>query len=429
MTTEEDQELMEKIGRLAGQINRHKAQRGSANLGPNYLARGAPYHRPAPYPHASYRGGRGRPAPTYRNRTLVLNGQNRSASSTPNEENAPLEPTTPSWVTKNDRHLQLINSSVYEKETKQRATAIEETNRQQKLQRDNREKERFMNSIRQIGSSPAIGLPSTSTSATPYEITVDGIRFQVVQQGSKLIKTPGDVSPPSATPKVTTIGGVKFYRTKNGNLVRHGIVKAQRLATGIKKVNEQCKTFSWTGSCLKGPNCRYIHDASKTAICKDWLLKSDCPRGDSCDLSHETTEERTPLCLHFAKGKCNNPSCPYVHAEHAQTDPVCRVFGIYGYCALGAQCPDRHVFECPDFSNTGVCKLKGCKRPHIERASVLRKAGNRESPEGMEDLSSDDGQGAPDSDDIDSDDVEEFIGQDNVDDLDFAEQKDFISFR
>lgn len=36
------------------------------------------------------------------------------------------------------------------------------------------------------------------------------------------------MNPPSATPKVAFVGGVKFHRTRNGNLVRHGIVKAQQ---------------------------------------------------------------------------------------------------------------------------------------------------------------------------------------------------------
>lgn len=148
--------------------------------------------------------------------------------------------------------------------------------------------------------------------------------------------------------------------------------------------------------------------------------------GDNCDLSHEITEERTPLCVHYAKGACNNPSCSYIHVEHSPTDPVCRAFGIYGYCDEGAQCPARHVFECPDFSNTGVCKLKGCKRPHIERASILRKANKRASSEEMEDLSSED-EDTADSDDVDSDEAEEFIGHDNYDPS-FAEQKDFIGF-
>ncbi|KAL7627412.1 hypothetical protein AAE478_001605 [Parahypoxylon ruwenzoriense] len=448
MSTPEDQELMEKIGKLAGRINRHKAERDGSNsgTGPNYASRAS--HRTAPYPRGGYRGGRGRVLPTYRNRTLVLNsGQARpttDAKDGADEQSS--DPSTPSWVTKTDRHMQLINSTVYEKETQQRANAIEQTLRHKQSQRNNREKAAFMNSILQSGAGGgAIGIPNTPTSASRYEVVVDGIRFNVVQQGSKLVKAPGDVNPPAATPKVTSIGGVKFHRTKHGNLVRHGIVKAQRFAGGVKKVNEQCKTFSWTGIVFlkkKNPRekpisrltedcgmCRYLHDVSKTAVCRDYLVKGTCLRGEDCDLSHDITEERTPLCLHFAKGNCHNPSCSYVHAEHSPTDPVCRSFGIYGYCEKGAQCPDRHVFECPDFSNTGVCKLKGCKRPHIERASILRKAGNRPSSEEMEDLSSDDEDAAADSDDIDSDEVEEFIGKDNEDDLDFAEQKDYIELR
>ena len=107
--------------------------------------------------------------------------------------------------------------------------------------------------------------------------------------------------------------------------------------------------------------------------------------------------------------------------------PVCRSFGIYGYCEKGINCTDRHVFECPDFSNTGVCKSKGCKLPHRERASVLRKANNRDSDTGdeeMEDFSSD--AESVDSDDVDSDEVDEFIGQDDEGDLDFTGQRDFI---
>jgi hypothetical protein len=236
------------------------------------------------------------------------------------------------------------------------------------------------------------------------------------------------------------------------------------MAGGIKKINLPCKIFSWTGivssnnttgsstcktcrlrrgkktpsriltcylgSCTKGPRCRYLHDPSKVAICRDWLFHSDCPNGDACDLAHETTEERTPLCMHFANGKCNKESCPYMHAEHSQTDPVCRTFGFYGFCEKGAQCPDRHVFECPDFSNTGVCKTEGCKLLHRERASVLRKAGNRDptKEEEMGDLSSDDDEvGAGASDDLDSDEVDEFIGNNEVEDLDFS--KDFIGFQ
>jgi hypothetical protein len=110
---------------------------------------------------------------------------------------------------------------------------------------------------------------------------------------------------------------------------------------------------------------------------------------------------------------------------------VCRSFGLYGYCEKGADCPERHAFECPDFSNTGKCGTKGCKLLHRERASVLRKAGQddetREDDE-MDDLSSDND--SVNSDDVDSDAVEELLGDESSGDgLDlFREQKDFISF-
>ncbi|KAI8630527.1 hypothetical protein F5Y19DRAFT_49241 [Xylariaceae sp. FL1651] len=426
MSTAEDQELKERISKLATRINRHKeGHLNGTSHNPDYSisSRGS-YHRQAPYPQPGFRGGRSRPAPSYRNKTLILNGSAQSAASS--DENQAPDMSTPSWVSKTDRHLQLINRNVYEREAQQRAQAIEHTLKQKQLQRDRREKTKFFKSMRQASGDGAVALSNTSKPVSRYEVEVDGVRFQVTQQGSKLVKVPDDLNPPTATPKVAFLFGVKFHRTKNGNLVRHGVVQAQRRAVGIQKVNERCKAFSWTGTCPKGPGCRYIHDASKTAICRNWLLKGDCPKGDSCDLAHEITEERTPLCMHFANGKCNNPSCSYIHAEHSPTDPVCRAFGIYGYCDQGAQCPARHVFECPDFSNKGVCKLKGCKRPHIERASILRRTNKRASSEEMDDLSSED-EDVVDSDDVDSDVVEEFIGQDD-DELDFAEQKDFIGF-
>ncbi|KAI0405030.1 hypothetical protein F4802DRAFT_565439 [Xylaria palmicola] len=424
MSTAEEQELKDKINRLANRIHRHKEAQHSAGHGPEHVTSGRGlYHRSAPYPQHTYRGGRGRFAPTYRNRTLVLNG---SQPATPTQESQPPDPTTPSWVTKTDRHLQLINRDVYEREAQQRTQAIEQTFKQKQLDKDHREKAQFFKNMQQARGEGMVVSSNSSKPVSRYEVEVDGVRFHVTKQGSKLVKAPDDLNPPNATPKTASLFGVKFHRTKNGNLIRHGIVQAQRRAGGVKKVNENCKAFSWTGTCPKGPSCRYIHDASKTAVCRNWLLKGECPRGDSCDLAHEITEERTPLCMHYANGKCNNPSCSYIHAEHSPTDPVCRTFGIYGYCEKGARCPARHVFECPDFSNNGVCKLKGCKRQHIERASILRKANRQASSGDMEDLSSEE-EDMVDSDDVDSDEVEEFIGNDDTD-LSFAEQKDFIGF-
>lgn len=185
------------------------------------------------------------------------------------------------------------------------------------------------------------------------------------------------------------------------------------------------------GTCPKGPNCRFVHDAAKVAVCKDFLHKSECVNGDACDLSHELTPQRVPTCLHYIKGNCAKFECPYSHQDISPAAPVCRSFGFYGYCDKGRDCAERHVAECPDFSNTGKCPTKGCKLLHRERASVLRKTGPPQSggaDEEMEDLSSD--EESVDSNDVDSDEVDEFLGQNSnsVADSDIEGQRDFIEF-
>lgn len=456
------------------------------------------------YAPRGYRGGARQS--THRHRSLVLNGAvSERPSDAESAANSDASQSS-SWISKSDRHLQLINSAVYEKESQARAKAIEHTRVQKRMQKDERERSKLVNYLARLANSGQ--LPSTQTaSSVKYEVEVEGIRFRVTKNGSKLVKVPGpspcpppssrrhlahhppgDGNSPKATPKVAVVGGVKFYRTKNGNLYRHGVVKAQRyvdchrdahmLIVGclsqsgvVRKVDVPCKLFSTTGivlfpsflgldpshtcdsaswdrygveastdninpcilgSCPNGPRCRYVHDPSKVAICKEFLQRGECANGDSCDLSHDPTPNRTPACLHFAKGNCTNPNCRYAHVKVSPGAPVCRPFGIYGCCDRGADCPDRHVFECPDFSNTGVCKSKGCKLLHRERASVLRKAAAAGPPGGggdqdMEDVSSDDDGESVDSYDVDSDEVEEFIGpDDDVPDVDFATQKDFI---
>jgi len=167
------------------------------------------------------------------------------------------------------------------------------------------------------------------------------------------------------------------------------------------------------------------------AICKDFLLKGSCPSGDSCDLSHDLTPERTPTCLHFAKGNCSNPTCRYTHVHVSPTALICRDFGIYGYCEKGASCQERHAHECPDFSNTGICNTKGCKLPHRYKASIIRKntaRGDAPVEEQNSDLSSDEDEDEIDSDDVDSDDLdEEYLGDEaGTKDPDIPMQRDFV---
>lgn len=299
---------------ITGQINRAKNQAaGITPAPPSYVPTRRAFDRspllfsnrttehdltrkPA-YGHSRGRGGYyrgsigrggyrvGKP-PTHRHRSLVLNG---ATPSNPAEDSGPVSTSTsssasassPSWVTKSDRHLQLINTSIYQEHADARAKAIEQTRLQHMRQKENRERNRLMNHLTRSGVTSAVS--TDPTSAPLYEIMVDGIKFAVVKGGSKLVKVPGallftanicfkllidsstgDANAPKLTPKVAVVGGVKFYRTKNGNMYRHAAVRAQRYVThsghgplltaasyrrsgAVSKVNVPCNKFSNTG--------------------------------------------------------------------------------------------------------------------------------------------------------------------------------------
>ncbi|EHK24779.1 uncharacterized protein TRIVIDRAFT_178368 [Trichoderma virens Gv29-8] len=422
--SEEDKELLARIGQLAGQINRHKNQQAGYQSVPSShhpsRHRGNVYRQAsAPYPT---RGFSSRSTATHRHRTLHLNASG-SASGSASSSAAPSPgPTTSGWVSKNDRHRQLINASIYEKDSQNRAKAIEETRQRNLKEQRLREKKRFGEYLRhQAGGAGLAGTSVSANSTGLNEILVNGIRFRVLDGGKKLVKAPDDPTSAAMTPKLTVIAGVKFHRTKTGNLVAQRIVRDQRRSGAVKKLDQRCKIFSTTGSCPKGPTCRYIHDPDKVALCKDFLKDGKCPNGEACDLSHEFTPERVPSCLHHAKGQCSRPDCPFTHSKASPGAPVCEAFGFCGYCDKGADCTDRHVFECPDFSNTGICKTRGCKLLHRERASVLRNQAKQRDE--AEDVSSEDE--SVDSDDVDSDEVAEFLAGDD-DDSDFETPKDYL---
>ena len=175
-------------------------------------------------------------------------------------------------------------------------------------------------------------------------------------------------------------------------------------------------------------------------MCKDYLQSGCCPAGDSCDLSHEPTPERVPACLHFLRGKCANATCRYAHIRVNPAAPVCKNFAILGYCVLGVNCPERHVHECPDYANTGICRKTKCRLPHVDRAGQIRKhtanvTGTATGPgeDDDSDLVSDDDDDEMDSDDVDSDGLGEdsmVIGDDTVSQSSHAlsQQQDFVRF-
>ncbi|KZF23854.1 CCCH zinc finger protein [Xylona heveae TC161] len=451
----EDKDLLAKISQLAGHINRHKAQQDSSS---HLSHRSHPYSRPAstdyrtsttsrPYRGTSYGRphGRGGYSHTHRNRTLVLNNNGHESGTSSPVTPGPNETGTPGgWIAKRDRHMQLINTSIYDKETQARAKAIEETRKLKAKQRDEREKFKLTRHLQKLAtqnvqSSPSVSVPS---SASVHEITINDIHFRVADGGSKLTRVSDDPNSARATPKSTKIGGVMFFRSKNGNLYRSGIVKAKRKHGTVKKRSELCKRFATTGSCLKGPLCPFVHDPNKVAICKEFLQTGNCLAGEACDLSHEPTPKRVPTCLHFLRGKCSNPNCRYAHVRVNPGAPVCRAFATLGYCDKGINCPERHVHECPDYANTGSCRNKKCRLPHIDRAGQIRKAtaksaeaadGKHSSSDEESDLSSEEEDyDEIDSDDVDSDTFEEedltqyATGQ--PDNADVSRQKDFIHF-
>lgn len=178
------------------------------------------------------------------------------------------------------------------------------------------------------------------------------------------------------------------------------------------------------------------------AICKDFLQTGKCRSGDSCDLSHEPSPHRSPVCVHFLRGRCSNPECRYTHVRVTPGAPVCRDFAVLGYCERGEECTDRHVYECPDYANTGVCKKKKCTLPHVDRAGQLRKATASKSettpPDGEEeeDVSSEEEEyDEIDSDDVDSDELDsdsdepmvEFV-EGGTGDKELSGQQDFVHF-
>ncbi|OJD30892.1 ccch zinc finger protein [Diplodia corticola] len=465
----EDSELQAKIAALAGRINIHKQQQQQQTEDhhpPAYYGKPAKRttrHREktmadagqgrgrgrggwAPYRGTPYGAPRGRGGKVF-NRTLVLNNNrasNASSADITSPTNASTADGAPSphtneasgWVVKRDRHMQLINPAIYDQVAQQRAKDIEQSTEQRRQQRNLKEKARLSKHF-QMTLEPGQASIGDQAATTPqkYEIEVDNIRFRVTDGGSKLVRISNDPSTARTTPKQAKIGGVTFLRSKNGNLYRSGLIKNKQNKP-VKKINEPCPRFTTTGTCAKGPLCRYLHDPHKVAICKDYLLRGNCALGDGCDLSHDPSPNRVPACVHFMRGNCTNDACHYAHIRVNPSASVCRAFGTVGYCEKGSDCAERHVFECPDYANHAVCRNPKCRLPHVDRAGQIRKAAaaqtaSADAEMGSPDLSSDDEYDEIDSDDVDSDDeIEEDVVMHGSDDngQELSQQQDFVGF-
>lgn len=82
-----------------------------------------------------------------------------------------------------------------------------------------------------------------------------------------------------------------------------------------------------------------------------------------------------------------------------------------GYCQNGGACTQRHLRECPSYTNDGHCRNRNCALSHVDRASQMRKKLADHTDNAMDvddDLSSEEElYDGIDSDDVDSDDFNE----------------------
>ena len=212
--------------------------------------------RMAPYTRIDHRRRINNP---HRHRTLVLNNPTDTepsirandqppavpAAQTGIPERVPAIQTVPasaSWISKCDRHMQLISSTVYDKDTETRNKAIRETRRQKAFEKQQIEKAKIHRHLESLNHRQASNVPF-ATPAT-HTVYIDGLRFAVMNGGSKLLRIRGKIydiitftpttlpyldasNSAHSTPRQANIGGVSFYRSKNGNMYRSGIVEAK----------------------------------------------------------------------------------------------------------------------------------------------------------------------------------------------------------
>lgn len=169
---------------------------------------------------------------------MAIDKEDETRSATPN-----------SWVTKHARHMQLINTAVYDKEAQKRVKALEETRKAKQQKKAHVEKAKVLQFAQGTGSRyPSTSVPQITAagqSAEEYQIVLNDIPFRISRGGGKLIRVSSassilpalvertglplvdDPNTASNTPKRVKVAGVTFVRSKNGNLHRLGAVTSK----------------------------------------------------------------------------------------------------------------------------------------------------------------------------------------------------------
>ncbi|KAL9086672.1 MAG: hypothetical protein Q9165_006991 [Trypethelium subeluteriae] len=236
----EDEELKAKIAMLSGRIKMHKQTARYPNSAehPQIRGGGSQWVPQRGTPYGIPRPRAGRYQASHRNRTLVLNNPGSAPiPSIAEPASDQIEPNSQGgdasgWVTKRDRHNQLINTAVFEQKNQERMQAMKETAEKKQIERNARQQEKVMKHF-------AAEQAPTKSAVLNHEVDVDNIRFRVSSDGSKLVRIDGNPKTARSTPKQTRIGGVLFLRSKNGNLYRSGLVKKKKKTTATQAEGEE----------------------------------------------------------------------------------------------------------------------------------------------------------------------------------------------
>ncbi|KAL8679631.1 MAG: hypothetical protein Q9186_004092 [Xanthomendoza sp. 1 TL-2023] len=310
----EDQDLLARIGQLAGHINLHKAQSPSPQTitheqtstrspRPSIVRGYASWRppRPAPY-HVAQGRGRGAHRPYSRNRSLVVKNTT-SQSAVPQASQSTADTGTvrssqseATYVTTNGRHRQYINASILPKVTEQRKRAIEDSQHRKALTTDRWERQRmhqYLVTLDQQRDS-SVTQESPQASSKVHEIMIEGLGFRVLKGGSKLARVYGPSDTSRSTPKRAYVQGVTFVRSKQGNLHRSGVVRASKKCDlphvdRAGQIRKHAANSADTRSTVEGMETSQANDSDLSSD-EDDFADTDGDDIDSDDLNDEFIE-------------------------------------------------------------------------------------------------------------------------------------------
>uniref|UniRef100_A0A2M4BGJ4 Putative polyadenylation factor i complex subunit yth1 cpsf subunit n=1 Tax=Anopheles marajoara TaxID=58244 RepID=A0A2M4BGJ4_9DIPT len=254
-------------------------------------------------------------------------------------------------------------------------------------------------------SIPTAKPPATQTvrkGAKEQVLVIRGTRFALDRTGMRLrtIAGTGDGerkiggsirAPEPHRMHRIDIGGLTYKARKDGTFIRtdvhrtrnHLSVAKQRsiqvLTSRLRKCNEPCHIYRRLGKCLAHSRgkCPKLHDPKHISICRKFL-SGECTV-EGCLLSHSVTLEKMPVCRFFLEGRCVRDDCPYLHKKVSEKERICDAF-LNGFCPLADKCPNRHVFQCPEFERNGHCERIKCPYPHGRKESKPKPTPQRTAP-------------------------------------------------